>query len=268
MELNYSVINVKSNFFMPYDFIGSSIRGVLGVALKKVVCINPSYKCDDCFAKENCVYYDFYENNFAKFRLKINLSSKLEFKIILFEESIKEAPFIISAIYKALKEIGITKKRIKINNFIILYNNEIIYDKKFKNFENKALKFEVNEYKKDFVLKLNTPLRIKENNKFVRNNIKLETILRSINHRYHKLKNQPIEKFSFNLSCEEIYKNLYFKELTRYSNRQKTKMNIGGIVGELIYKNVDKNSYKLLKLGEIIGVGKQVTFGLGDIKIE
>jgi CRISPR/Cas system endoribonuclease Cas6 (RAMP superfamily) len=30
---------------------------------------------------------------------------------------------------------------------------------------------------------------------------------------------------------------------------------------------VDDNSYKLLKLGEIIGVGKQVTFGLGNIKI-
>jgi len=268
MELNYSIIDVKSNFFMPYEFIGSSIRGVLGVALKKVVCINPSFECKGCFAKENCVYYDFYESGFAKFRLKINLSSKLEFKIILFEESIKEAPFIISAIYKAFKEIGITKKRVKLDNFIILYNNEVVYDGEFKKFKDKPLEFNIDEYKKDFTLKLNTPLRIKENNKFVRNDIKLETILRSINHRYQKLKNKEIKKITFTPTYEEIYKDLSFKDLIRYSNRQKTKMKLGGIVGEIIYKNVDENSFRLLKLGEIIGVGKQVTFGLGDIRVD
>jgi len=266
--IKYSIIDVKSNFFMPYEFIGSSIRGVLGVALKKVVCINPYFECKGCFAKDNCIYYDFYESDFAKFRLKINLSSKLEFKIILFEESIKEAPFIISAIYKAFKEIGITKKRVKLDNFVILYNNEMVYNGEFKKFENRALEFNINEYKKDFTLKLITPLRIKENNKFVRNDIKFETILRSIYHRYHKLKNKEIKKINFTSTYEEIYKDLSFKDLVRYSNRQKTKMKLGGIVGEIIYKNVDENSFRFLKLGEIIGVGKQVTFGLGDISIE
>ena len=92
--------------------------------------------------------------------------------------------------------------------------------------------------------------------------------MRSINHRYLKLTNQEIKKLFFIPEYEEVYKNLTFKELIRYSNRQKTKMNLGGIIGEIVYRNVDENSYKLLKLGEIIGVGKQVTFGLGDIKVE
>jgi len=266
--INYSVIDVKSGFTIPYEFIGSSIRGVLGVALKKVVCINPSFNCKECFAKDNCVYYDFYESDFAKFRLKINLSSKLEFKIILFEETIKEAPFIISGIYKAFREIGLTKQRIKIDNFIILYNNQLVFDKEFKKFENTPLNFEIREIKKDFTLKINTPIRIKENNKFVRDDIKLETIIRSINHRFNKLKNSEIKKLDFTPKYEEVYKNLYFKDLIRYSNRQKTKMKLGGILGEIIYKNVDEESFKLLKLGELIGVGKQVTFGLGDIRIE
>ena len=268
MKINYSVINLKSDFKLPYEFTGSAIRGVLGFALKRVVCINPSFKCDGCFARENCIYYDLYESNFAKFRLKINLDAKLDFKILLFEEKIKEAPFIISAIYKAFKETGITKNRIKLNNFIILYNNQLVYDVEFRKFENKPLKFQINEYKKDFTLKINTPLRIKENNHFLRDDIKLETLLRSINHRFNKLKNKKIKKLEFKPEYEEIYKNLSFKDLTRFSNRQKTKMNLGGIMGEIIYKNVDENSYKLLKLGEIIGVGKQVTFGLGDIKLE
>lgn len=268
MELNYSVIDVKSYFVMPYEFIGSTIRGVLGVALKKVVCINPSFECKGCFAKDNCVFYDFYESNFAKFRLKISLNTKLDFKIILFEEKVKEAPFIISAVYKALKETGITKNRIKLNNFVILYNNQLVYDGEFRKFDNNPLKVQINDYKKDFTLKINTPIRIKENNRFLRDDIKLETILRSINHRFAKLTGSEIKKLEFKPEYEEVYKNLSFKDLTRFSNRQKTKMNLGGVMGEIIYKNVDENSYKLLKLGEIIGVGKQVTFGLGDIEVE
>ena len=266
--INYSVIDFKSNFSLPYEFIGSTIRGALGHSLKKVVCINPSFDCNGCFAKENCTFYDFYESDFAKFRLKISLNPKLDFKIILFEEKIKEAPFVISAIYKAFKEIGITKSRIKLDNFVILYNNQLVYDGEFRKFDNNPLRFNFNEYKKDFTLKINTPIRIKENAKFVKKSIKLETILRSINHRYLKLTNQEIKKLFFTPEYEEVYKNLSFKELIRYSNRQKTKMNLGGIIGEIIYKNVDENSYKLLKLGEVIGVGKQVTFGLGDIKVE
>ena len=266
--INYSIIDFKSNFNLPYNFIGSTIRGALGVALKKVVCINPSFECKGCFAKENCLFYDFYESDFAKFRFKISLNSKLKFKLILFEEKIKEAPFLISAIYKAFKEIGITKNRIKLDNFIILYKNQVVYDKEFRKFENKPLNFEINEYKKDFTLKINTPIRIKQNGHFLKDDILLNTILRSINHRLAKLKNREIQKLSFTPKYEEIYKNLSFKELIRYSNRQKTKMNLGGVMGEIIYKNVDEKSYKLLKLGEIIGVGKQVTFGLGDIEIK
>lgn len=266
--IKYSVIDIKSQFVMPYEFIGSAVRGALGVALKKVVCINPSFECNGCFAKDNCVFYDFYESDFAKFRLKISLNPQLDFKIILFEEKIKEAPFIISAVYKALKEMGITKNRIKIDNFVILYNNQIVYDGEFRKFENDALEFEINEYKKDFTLKINTPIRIKQNGRFVKNDLSLDILLRSINHRFLKLTNQKIQKLPFIPKYEEVYKNLYFKELTRFSNRQKTKMNLGGVMGEIIYKNVDENSYKLLKFGEVIGVGKQVTFGLGDIKVD
>jgi hypothetical protein len=58
-----------------------------------------------------------------------------------------------------------------------------------------------------------------------------------------------------------------FKDLTRYSSRQNTKMQLGGIVGYIKYDVIDEKSYMLLKLGEIIALGKQTVFGLGEIKV-
>jgi CRISPR/Cas system endoribonuclease Cas6 (RAMP superfamily) len=45
-------------------------------------------------------------------------------------------------------------------------------------------------------------------------------------------------------------------------------MQMDGLIGELEIKNLDEKSYKLLKLGEIIGVGKSTVFGLGKIEIK
>jgi CRISPR/Cas system endoribonuclease Cas6 (RAMP superfamily) len=36
----------------------------------------------------------------------------------------------------------------------------------------------------------------------------------------------------------------------------------------IYFYEIDKKSYKLLKLGEIIGVGKQTVMGLGRIEVE
>ena len=71
-------ILIKTNENIPY-FIGSQIRGAFGYALKKVTCINPSYQCDEeCFAKDNCLYWEFYEqkNKPLKYRLDFELGKE------------------------------------------------------------------------------------------------------------------------------------------------------------------------------------------------
>ncbi len=77
-----------------------------------------------------------------------------------------------------------------------------------------------------------------------------------------------MEKIDFTPIYDEVESKTYFKEQTRRSNRQKTKMQRGGIMGQIRYKNLDKKSYELLKLAEIIGIGKQTVMGLGKIKVE
>jgi len=40
-----------------------------------------------------------------------------------------------------------------------------------------------------------------------------------------------------------------------------------GIMGSIQITNLDPQSYNLLKLGEILGVGKQTVMGLGSIRV-
>jgi len=266
MDLIYSKIRLKSSYLLPYQFIGSTIRGAFGVGLKRVVCINPNKECKNCFAKDGCLFYDFFEKDFAKYRFNFELGGLVDFELFLFEESSEKAPYVISALYQAFKEIGIGKKREKID-FTMSFNDEVIYDKEFKNFDNKPLIFNEVTPKNKCTLNIKTPIRVKENNQFVRDDLNLETILRSINHRYQKIKNLPLTPLQFTPNYKIKNKNLSFIDFARYSNRQKTKMKLGGIMGKIEFDYIDENSYKLLKLGEIIGVGKQVTFGLGSINV-
>ncbi len=267
--MKFSKITLKSNEILPYRFLGSAIRGAFGSGLKDVVCINPSRVCNGCFAGSGCLFYDFFESQNPKYRLNLDIGGRVEFDLMLFEESALKAPYVISALYKAFKEKGITKNRLK-PDFRLYFNNELIFDGVFKKFDNKMLEFDENEVvsKEKAKLILKTPLRIKENNHFVRNSVTLETILRSIYHRKLKLLNNSLQKLPFVPEYKIKYSDFSFIDFGRYSNRQKTKMKLGGVMGEIEFDYIDKNSYRLLKLGEIIGVGKQVTFGLGRIKVE
>jgi len=254
-------------------FIGSTIRGAFGYALKRVTCINPSYQCEGCFSIDECLYYNFYEkkDNFHKYRFDIELGSgKFDFGLYLFNEACDGILYILSALELMLTKNGITKNNYKFDKIKIYLNNELVYDKnRFKSIDLLPIEFRVNEHYHHIKLKLLTPIRIKKNNKFLKNNIELEDILRSIYQKYQEFSTgERVFKLDYTPKYTTLLKSLYYKPLLRRSNRQKTKMNMDGIMGEIVLIDIDKKSYELLKLGEIIGVGKQTVMGLGKIEVE
>ena len=256
--MDYYNIKVKINTeYKPSYFTGSMLRGALGYALKKVTCINPSYKCDGCFAKSTCLYYDFYEkqNSYHNYRLDIELGSrKFDFGIYLFnDENANNLPYLLSAIDMMLTKIGLTKDNYKFENIDINTTHNI---------------FKLDNYCPDIKIKLLTPIRIKKNNKFLRDDIKIEDILRSIYQRYQKLESgEDIYRLDYKPTYKTSLKTISYKQLTRNSNRQKTQMKMDGIIGEMAIIGIDERSYELLKIGEIIGVGKQTVMGLGKIEV-
>lgn len=272
-DFSYSKIDVIVKGKKPQYFVGSMIRGALGYSLKKVVCINPSFICKDCFASTNCLYYDFFErkNSYHKYRLDFSLDSELfEFGIYLYDDAKEKLPYIISALHKLFTENGLGKDRIKPKEFFFYINGKTVYDgKEFKIPQKYINSFQSDIYSPDIKLNLLSPLRIKKDNKFVGvNEFDLIDVLNSIYQRYLKLTNQKSSKLPFEPNYKIETKDMHWKQLTRYSNRQKTKMNMDGLMGTITIRNIDKQSYKLLKIGEIIGAGKQTVMGLGKIEVK
>ena len=271
--LKYIKLDIKANYKPPY-FAGSMIRGVLGRALKRVTCINPSMDCEGCFASDNCLYYRWYEdkNIYHTYRITAPLGmDRLRFSVWLYEDAINDLPYLLSSLKMALEEIGIgsrdRRRAIMIDSIKI--GDKIIYsDGEFGSIKDiEAIEFTPKDID-SFKIKWNTPLRIKLNNRFVRDgeSITIPMLVNSIHKRYYQLKGLTPKKLDFT-STGEIDGEWKYLELTRYSNRQKSKMKLGGLIGNQTIKGVDKQSSYYLQLGEILGVGKQTVFGLGDYNL-
>ena len=265
-------IKLKPNDLKVLPFIGSTLRGAFGVALKKVVCINPSYSCEGCFAQKSCIYYDFYEekNKIHKFRFDFLLNQKVyDFSLYLFEDATDKLPYILSSLHKMLTELGLGVERKKFEIDAISVNDKIVYQNgDFKLSNITPLEFKSSFFKKDDIsLFILTPLRIKYQNKLLNQTPPLEILISSIYNKVRELKSLPRAKLDFTPKYTLKSSNIRFLDQTRRSNRQKTKLKIGGIVGELTFSDIDEKSLYYLELGEILGVGKQTSFGMGKIKL-
>ena len=257
----------------PSYFTGSMLRGAMGYALKKVTCINPSYNCKGCFAQDSCLYYSFYEaqNSFHNYRFDIELGSgRFDFTLYLFDEACDSVAYVLSALEMMLTQNGLTKDNNRFENIDFTLNDKPIYkNKAFIPFEIAPQIFTIESYSPDIRLSLLTPLRIKKHNKFLRSDVDIEDILRSVYQKEQEIEhNQKVFRLDYTPTYQTIEKDLYYKTLIRNSHRQKQKMNMDGVMGEIIIRGLDERSYRLLKLGEILGVGKQSVMGLGKVRVD
>ena len=60
---------------------------------------------------------------------------------------------------------------------------------------------------------------------------------------------------------------LYFQDWTRYSSRQKTRMQLGGYKGQITYSGDLAPFLPFLRMGQYVHVGKNTTFGLGQYRL-
>lgn len=263
MQFTKITVKINSSDKPPY-FMGSQLRGAFGYALKNI------YNEVD---KKDSLFYDFYEkeNSQRGFRFDYVLGQfNYEFSLYLFDEYCDECYFLVSAFHEMLTKIGLGKARKTYKNFEIFINDECIY-------ENNNLTF-IDDFKKDLNItnpkssvniEIKTPIRLKKNGVFIRKETDFEVkdIILSIYKRISFLKGEEIYSLPYKPSYEYRAKDVFFKDLSRFSQRKQSKMKLGGMMGSFELNNLDEESYKLLKIGEILGAGKETSFGLGKIII-
>jgi len=232
--MRYHYIKVKIDTpHSPSYFTGSMLRGAMGYALKKVTCINPSYNCNGCFASSSCLYYNFYElqGGYHNYRFDIELGSgRFDFGLYLYEEACDEVAYILSAIEMMVTKIGLTKEKYQFQDISISLNAKDIYkDGKFLSLDTTPQEFTTTQYHKNLKIKILTPIRVKRNNRFLRDDIDIEDILRSIHQRYTELtQKQKVYRLPYTPTYSTIIKEVEYKPLLRKSSRQRQTMNMDG----------------------------------------
>lgn len=271
-------------------FKGATIRGGLGYAFKKIICVRKNKECEECDLIEKCKYIELFEPKksqkeeiprpyvieFLNDKKNIyKIGEKFQFNLILFGKSIQYFPyFFLSFLELGKTGIGKFREKFYIDEVsqiypsfknIFKYNSETIEKLEEKNFEIKLKEMKI------IKIKFITPTKIKNEGKFVEVpefHIFLRAILRRISQILYFWCDYK-EKIDFSEILKEAEKvkigkcNLKWLDYKRYSTRQKKEMKIGGIIGEIEYRGEISKFYPLIETGSYIHIGKNTSFGLG-----
>ncbi|CAA6817266.1 MAG: Unknown protein [uncultured Sulfurovum sp.] len=262
--MQYHEIKVKVNKnTKPSSFIGSALRGAFGHALKETSCINPSYKCEGCFAKENCLYHEFYEqsNGYRPFRFNVEVEQKnYDFGLVLFfmEGRESDLTFLVSALSLMLNKYGLEKEHFKFPDSTFVVETFSPLKQIF-----------LPKVSSTVLIKSLTPFILKQANRSLLKEINLEDILSSIYKRKAFFEEgKAYAKPSFTPSYELISSKSHYQKTFRRSDAQGKKIPVEGYSIEMLVKNLDQESYELLKYGELVAVGNDTVRGYGRFSVE
>lgn len=293
-DIKYSIIKFEIEFFKNSKLNinkHSAIRGIIGNTLINENCLaDKNYRiCNECIFKNKCLAYNIFspkiisisnnlEENISPFiiicddkRKFISNKDKLTFAMIFFGDTISYIPEIIRVVRIAGESIGLDNNLFKLKR-VLNDKNEDIYFEEIANYQRVNTRT-IKEYienrlsiSKDVSrIEIITPIRFKKNKRF-NDDLLEQDIVNLVKRRLTTLaalEDRIItidEKFDFKIK----YKDLKWIEYNRYSNRQKSRMYLGGIVGYLDLENVNEETKKLLIAGELTHIGKSTSFGLGD----
>lgn len=297
-KLNFSRICVRltaeEDCRLP-EFTGSLLRGAFGHALKKAFCVMHHRDCGNCLVSNSCGYFQVFESmsdTYKKmgFQYKshpyiIIPSSKsvffkkdiLKFKLTMFGEYKKYIPYFVYA-FQLMGEIGFGKNRHKFSLLSVkddLSKEEVYEDGKLSpdKIINANLQLYSNgkeELSNVVPIEFITPARFVEKGKVV-SKLNNQSLLSSMVRRYSMMNTYygeyvPEDVESLELKLTPVQDEKYVS-WERYSNRQQKKVSQGGIVGTYNIVNPDERLYRLIKTMEVLHVGKNTSFGLGQIKV-
>ncbi len=267
----YRIDIITNSKEKPSFFTGSALRGAFGYALEEVACKDSSCKCVEKPPKDRCLYYHLYKSDDMKpFRIDTELASDTyDFSLYFFskDNKVSDIETILSALKVMIVKRGIGKGCEKNSSSDCVKFPKCTYQINTIDPKLNALNVDLSAQIK---IHIKTPCILTNSNKERIRDINIEDMLSSI---YKRKSFFEEGKEHANLSFNSKYKLVSKKinaevKVSRESLEQKKQIVLEGTVGVIEVKDLDKKSYELLKLGEMLGVGSQTVRGLGKITIE
>ncbi|MBL6985162.1 MAG: CRISPR system precrRNA processing endoribonuclease RAMP protein Cas6 [Candidatus Thioglobus sp.] len=305
---HYNIVSIFEKETKLSSFKGSMMRGALGHALKDIVCAVRVKVCDSCLLRFTCIFPRIFEPKPASDKKSeqanrphpyILDSHKMDrgyykagdeftFSLLLFGSVIQYFPYFLYA-FERMGLTGLGKRRDQGRTTFVLqevYSGEQrIYTRESKNISMPltrsvlsitASSTQPKQTASHVRIRLVSPLRVKIDGRFARD-LDFVEFMRFVLRRLRML----FSEFSENewnvdeksllqkaTSITVMAKNIRWEEQVRYSNRQKTKLFIGGLSGTFEVNGDLTPFIQFLKAAEIVHLGKETSFGLGKIKIE
>ncbi len=274
---------------------GSAFRGLFGHALKRTVCVTNMASCENCLLRQNCAYAYIFETFNERnervahpFVLEPPMLERslfppgdvLKVNLILFGKAIDYLPYIVYT-FREMGKRGIGAKRGKFWLQRVTKDEKIVYDFQEQLLHTDFTKedlFQIknkDEHIKKVKIRFVTPTAIKKNGK-INSNIDFLTLLKAVKRRvkalsiYHNGNLDPEFNIDFEAAKALSIINTSFEPFhwKRYSNRQQQKIDFSGFIGELELEGDLTPFMSLLRMGEIIHIGRGTVYGMGKYVVE
>ncbi|MGZ8237419.1 MAG: CRISPR system precrRNA processing endoribonuclease RAMP protein Cas6 [Methylobacter sp.] len=304
-ELPFSVFQFNFRVDNPYklpSYPGSAWRGAFGHALKKTVCIVRNTPCSDCLLKSSCAYSYLFETppppNSEKMRkynaaphpfvLQIPLANQQKeniylLQMVIFGHGQRFFPYIVHSLKIAGEDgLGGGRQAFQLESIDQLFPkadpHRIYLDGKLGVLTPPTTSV-IPEMPARIRISIHTPMRIKQDSKNIRGDhfnfaAFFGSLLRRISMLTYFHTNTPLETEFASLmhkakTIEFADKKLRWYDWTRYSSRQQTEMQLGGVIGtlELELKGLEA-FWPYLWLGQWVHAGKATSMGMGHYSIE
>lgn len=282
------------------DYPGSAWRGAFGHALKKTVCVIRNTPCHQCLLKHACAYSYIFEtpppSNTEKMRKYNSTPHPFVFRFAekptteeysldmnLFGHGQRFFPYIIHAMHMAGQDgIGGNRQPFRLNRIdaIDFQGQPItVYQEAELRNQSPLQSPSPPQMPEKINITFHSPVRIKQDNKNLGDNhfnfgALFGSLLRRISMICYFHTDTPLETDFAELAAaarniQFSTQNLHWYDWTRYSSRQQTEMQMGGVLGSVSLDMQGLGDFwPYLWLGQWTHVGKGTSMGMGAYTID
>ena len=287
-------------------FKGSMLRGAFGHALRQTVCVMPrGQQCVSCSLRGECLNTRLFETyidgepppfmrgltdapkpfilHSSNADTEFHTDNHIEFTLTLLGNACTYYPYCVFTVYNmARRGLGVRRLRFALqqveqltaDSTVPIYDGDTHQLMSTVSPQSELPPVTVNSH---LTCTFQTPTRIKVRGEYARS-VNFRTLTFKMLNRLCELAHfytpdQPVNwDFKEWLNrADEVQMtdaSLSWQDITRYSNRQGTKMKLGGFVGSVQLHGNLEPFLPLLQLSEVVHVGKGTTFGLGKMGIK